>query len=376
MRILFTVDYPWWNGSAYYGVTMAQAMAGSGHDVRVVGRAESPPVERAIGLGLQVVTGVDLRERSVWKLRGGVLALRGEIDRFDPDVIISHDGASHTLSCAAAMLAGKRPLQIRGRGDIRPPSDHPLSRWLYTRRTDAFLLSGEFMIRRGDFGGVVGREMIHVVYPSIDVAGYEAGVRPGSLREELGIPEEAPLAGIVARYDPVKGHETLIGAARALRSRFPEARFLSSGAEENIRIEQLRKMSVQMDCADVYSFLDRRGSSAEIISSLDVGVIASRGSEAVCRVLLEYMVAGVPVVATSVGVIPEVLEDGVTGFLVPQDNPEEMAQKLGRLMEDRDLRERMGKEGRKRVEERYSLGCMAARLDEILAGLADRTGGG
>jgi len=369
VRILHTIDYPWWNGSAYYGITVALAMAMKDHNVLVVGREGSPPIEKARELGLKVSTGLDLRGKSQWKGGRGLFALRKVIKGFKPRVVVSHDGDSHTLSCLAMIYSGERPLLIRGRGDIRTPSKHILSWWLYGRRTDAFLLSGDFMIRRGDFKGVVKRDSLHVIHPSIDVTSTTYRRDRERLRDELHVSNESPLAGLVARYDPVKGHDTFLKVAWRLKRLFPEARYLAAGVEEGVKIDHLGRMSREMGLSDRFFFLGRRSSSDEIISSLDVGVIASRGSEAVCRILLEYMLAGVPVVATSVGVIPEVVEDGVTGFLVPPDDYEEMARKVGALFRDRGLREKMGRKGRNRVEEHFSLERMSSELEDLISRL-------
>ncbi len=372
MKILHTIDYPWWNGSAYYGITIALAMAMMDHDVRIAGREGCPPIERARELGLHVIPGVDLRGKRQWRPGGGLVALKRVIQDFQPEMIVSHDADSHSLSYIAARFGGVRPLMLRSRGDIREPSRHPLSRYLYGRKTDAFLLSGDFMIRRGDFKGIVKRDRLHVIYPAIDVNQDLIENHRGMLRKELGVPEDCPLTGLVARYDPVKGHETFIKVAWRLDRLFPEARYLTAGVEENLEVEKLRRMSREMGLVDKFSFLGKRTSPYEIIASLDIGVIASRDSEAVCRVALEYMAAGVPVVASAVGVIPEVVEDGVTGFLVPPDDYEAMARSVGALLKDRELRERMGKEARKRVDDQFGMERMMTRLEGLVSHL---TGG-
>ncbi len=374
MRILHTIDYPWWNGSAYYGVTIALAMSMKDHDVLVVGREGSPPIEKAVELGLNVITGLDLRGKRQWRGGRGLFALRKVIREFNPHAVVSHDGDSHTLSCLATISSAERPLLIRGRGDIRTPSNHVLSRWLYGRRTDAFILSGNFMIERGDFKGVAKKGSLNVIHPSIDVTRASSEGDSRRLREELQVADNNPIAGLVARFDPVKGHHTFLKVAGRLKGQFPEARFLAAGAEEGVKVDDLRRISAELGLSDTTFFLGKRSSSAEIISSLDVGIVSSRGSEAVCRVLLEFMAAGVPVVATAVGVIPEVLEDGVTGFIVPPDDWEEMARKVGILLGDKELREKMGREGRRRLESNFSLEGMSVKLEGLLSHLVEARG--
>jgi glycosyltransferase involved in cell wall biosynthesis len=374
MRILVPIDYPWWNGSAYYGISMALALTGRGHDVRVLGREGAPPLQKAREWGLPVRSGFDPRGRGRWSPGAALVPLMRLLRAERPDVVIAHDGDSHTIAALAIALTGARARLMRGRGDIRAPSGHFLGGWLYGRRTEAFLLSGEFMIRRGDFHGRVRRDALHVIHPPIDTRAIAPGSDGGPLRREFGLEAGTPLVGLVARYDPVKGHDTFLRAAWRLRTLFPEAHFLAAGNEEGVRIDRLRKTARELELGDRVHFIGRRSSPAGILAALDVGVIASKGSEAVCRILVEYMAAAVPVVATAVGVIPEVIEDGVTGFLVPPDDHEAMARKIGAFLGDPDLRRRMGYAGRRRVESRFSLERTGESLDAVLSGGAGAGG--
>jgi glycosyltransferase involved in cell wall biosynthesis len=102
-----------------------------------------------------------------------------------------------------------------------------------------------------------------------------------------------------------------------------------------------------------------------------VGVVASVGSEAVSRAALEWMAAGRPVVASRVGCLPDLVIEGETGFLVPPANPRALAQALARFLQEPGLAERMGAAGRRRFDEKFSLGRFADETESLYAQVLD-----
>ncbi|NIO21873.1 MAG: glycosyltransferase, partial [Candidatus Aenigmarchaeota archaeon] len=104
----------------------------------------------------------------------------------------------------------------------------------------------------------------------------------------------------------------------------------------------------------------------DILASFDIFVLPSR-SEGFGRVNLEAMAMGKPVISTNVGGIPEVVLDGVTGILVPPGNSRELAHAIMKLLNDSELRESLGREGRRRVEEHFTLQAHVQRIQEIYA---------
>jgi L-malate glycosyltransferase len=109
----------------------------------------------------------------------------------------------------------------------------------------------------------------------------------------------------------------------------------------------------------------------EFLAGLDVAVLSSR-SEGLSNAVLEYMAAGRPVVATAVGGNPRLIEDGVTGLLVPPDDPAALARAVARLLREPELAARLAREGRRRVEAHYSREAMVRRFERFYLRLVGR----
>ena len=96
-------------------------------------------------------------------------------------------------------------------------------------------------------------------------------------------------------------------------------------------------------------------------------MVASNGSEVICRISVEYMALGKPQVTTDINVLPEIIEEGNNGFVVPVGSAEAMAAKILRLAENAELRKKMGEAGRKRVVENYDYRVVAKRFVDIVS---------
>lgn len=167
---------------------------------------------------------------------------------------------------------------------------------------------------------------------------------PGLLsREALELSAEAQVLGCVARFDQVKGLEILVESLRRLAGRYPRLVLVlvGSGRGERRLQEQVRKAGL----ADRVRFTGELADATRLFSAFDLYVSASRG-EGLPLALLEAMACELPVVATRVTGHVDVVVDGVTGFLTRPGDSEDLARALGRLLDDPELRQRMGRAGR------------------------------
>jgi len=188
----------------------------------------------------------------------------------------------------------------------------------------------------------------------------------GSLRTELGIEPGVPLIVNVARLAPVKGHAVLVRAMADVARRVPEARLLLVGESWAGEPEGLRSLARELGIEDAVVFTGQREDVTRILADAAVCVCSSIGSEENSRAVSEYMAAGRPVVATSVGVIPELVDDGTSGLLVDPDDPDGLGRALVTILEDRELADQMGREGRRLARERVSVESFAVRLGQAL----------
>lgn len=175
--------------------------------------------------------------------------------------------------------------------------------------------------------------------------------------------------GLVARLDHWgKGHREFFTALAALPDGYPvEALIIGGGRRE----AEMRRLAAELGLAGRVHFLGQRDDVPDLLSALDLFVLPSH-SEGVSLALLEAMAAGLPVIATAVGGLPEVVTDGDNGLLVPPEDPEALATALERLLEDPALAQRLGANARRHVEENFSLERLGREINEIYTELIKR----
>jgi glycosyltransferase involved in cell wall biosynthesis len=167
---------------------------------------------------------------------------------------------------------------------------------------------------------------------------------------------------VVANLRREKGHEVLIDAAVDLLRRVPDAAFEFVGAGPELDALVARTEARQVRRA--FTFLGHRNDVAARLAAADIFVLPSR-SEAFPNAVLEAMAAGLPIVASGVGGICELIDDGRTGLLVPAGDPRALADRLGRLMGDPALADRLGEAARVEARARYSFDRMVAAFDSL-----------
>jgi glycosyltransferase involved in cell wall biosynthesis len=170
------------------------------------------------------------------------------------------------------------------------------------------------------------------------------------------------LLGLVARLHRQKGLGDLLAAVAWVRERVPDVRLLLIG-EGELR-DELEAQARALGLSGAVIFAGIRTDVAEIVAALDIFVLPSLW-EGTSNAVLEAMAAGLPIVATAVGGTPEVVVDGVTGLLVPPRDPSALAGALVTLLQDADLRHRMGRAGRERVKQYFSLERMVRRTEAL-----------
>jgi L-malate glycosyltransferase len=227
-----------------------------------------------------------------------------------------------------------------------------LSRWKY-RQVDCFICASD-AIRRIVVSDGIPRKRTVTVHEGIDL-GRVSAAPPATLHQELWLPHEAPLVGNVAALVPHKGQRHLVEAAARVLPEHPDARFIIAGEgelraslEQQIRQHHLEKHVMLVGFrADILSL--HKAFDLFAMSSVTEGLGTS---------LLDAMACGKPVVATTVGGIPEVVVHEQTGLLVPPRDPPAMAAAIVRLLADPGLRRQMGEAGLARVRTHFSAEAM------------------
>jgi glycosyltransferase involved in cell wall biosynthesis len=188
----------------------------------------------------------------------------------------------------------------------------------------------------------------------------------GQLRAELGVKSDIPLIGIVARLVPIKRHEWFLEAADKVRQRYPECQFLLVGDGERRR--ELEHLAGQLGLTRQVHFLGWRCDLERIYADLDLVALTS-ANEGSPVSLIEAMAAGRPVVSTQVGGVADIVEDKVTGLLVPPGDATALAEAITTLLDDSQRRSRMGKTGRERVYPAFDAQRLVRDIDQLYTNL-------
>lgn len=302
---------------------------------------------------------------SLAALAQGVRLAR-DLRRGRVQVVHAYGFYSNVFAVPAARLAGVPAVvaSIRDMGDLWTPAQRRAQR-IACRLADCVLVNAE-AVRRQLVAEGYDPLKIAIVRNGVDLSRFAGASPKGRLRQELGLPAEAPLVAAISRLNPLKGIEYFLEAAAILAGRFPEARFLVAG--EGAQREALEGRAERLGLGGRVAFLGARLDVPEILGEATVSVLPSL-SEALSNVLIESMAAGVPVVATDVGGNPEVVEDGATGLLVPPCDGKALAWGIGALLEDPALAARMGRAARERALARFSIERMLRETGDLYTGL-------
>jgi glycosyltransferase involved in cell wall biosynthesis len=245
-----------------------------------------------------------------------------------------------------------------------------INRWLARRTARIIAVSAPVRDDILRYDGVDPSKVV-VIPNGVEPDRFDIPLTRAEARERLGIPAEHFLIGTVGRLEEQKGLQYLLDAVRILRRGGKNAFLLvaGSGREE----ARLREQATRDGIEDAVFFLGPRRDIPELYRAMDVFALPSLW-EGGPITLLEAMASGLPVVATPVGFVPEVVRDGVNGFLVPLRNPALLADVLWGLREDPARAESAGRQGKATVRERYThrhlAGKVMAVYEEVLPGFS------
>jgi glycosyltransferase involved in cell wall biosynthesis len=209
---------------------------------------------------------------------------------------------------------------------------------------------------------------IHVVTNGIPPQPEPSGA---DVRAELGIRADAQVLGAVAVLREQKRLDVLIEALGALVERLPDPHLIIAGDDAGFgNRPRLEAVVESLGLASRVHLIGRRDDVVDVLAALDVACLSS-DYEGMPLSLMEYMAAGKPIVATRVGGVPEIIDDGVEGLLVPRRDPEAIAAAAERLLLDRPLASSLAEAARERQQTELSLSAVVARVESLYEGLCE-----
>jgi glycosyltransferase involved in cell wall biosynthesis len=328
----------------------------SRYEVRALSLSAGAAVQRLRSLGVTVEVldesddALAVRELAAW------------LRREEIDLVHAHMFRAEVIGTRAAVAAGTAAIVATVHSSrVRSPEDVRLLASL-TPSMDRLIVPSEAIKRKVRAEGRDGARFA-VVPNGIDLSRFSGPVRPCALRGEF-ISPSAPLLGVVARLEPEKGHRFLIDAMPAILRAVPETWLAVIGEGSEARALRSQAASLGGAVARKIVFTGRRDDVSALTADLTIAVLPSL-REAQGISLLEAMARRVPVVASAVGGIPEVVTDGVDGRLVPPGDPVALAGAIVELLRDPELRLRLGDAGYATVADRFSIDAQVRRIQVV-----------
>jgi glycosyltransferase involved in cell wall biosynthesis len=295
-----------------------------------------------------------------------VRALTAHLARVRPDVTHTHmyraDVVGTRASIALTEAGHRRPYVVSTvhSSRVRSAEDRELLRRL-TPHMDQLIAVSQSIEQKIVDEHRTGAP-VKLIYNGVDLERYDHQEPCCTLRDEYGMEPGSQIVGVVARLEPEKGHQTLIEAWPHVLREVPDAYLLIVG-EGSLR-DSLEQLAAANKVAHRVVFTGRRDDVPAVTAALDIAVLPSR-REAQGLSILEAMALSRPVVASDVGGIPEMVQDGVTGLLVPHDDPPALARAIVRLLKDHAFADTIARAGHDLVHDRFCIELMVKAIEQI-----------
>lgn len=282
-------------------------------------------------------------------------------------VVHAHGFYTNTFGVLGATLAGV-PVRIASRREtewLRTPAQRRLEQVVF-RLAQAVVANADAVGRQVVAAGVPAGKVL-TVHNGLDTARLTPRLSRAEALARFGLPEGRRLVTIVANlHHDVKDHPTFLRAARRVRERVAEAAFVVAG--EGKLEGEYRALASELGIGDDVFFTGRCEDVGDLLAVSDVCVLSSK-AEGFSNSILEYMAAARPAVVTDVGGAREAVEDGRNGYVVAPGDDAALAGRVASLLEDPEGARRMGEEGRRIVEAKFSCGAQLARTESLYESL-------
>jgi glycosyltransferase involved in cell wall biosynthesis len=242
---------------------------------------------------------------------------------------------------------------------------------LLNLRTNAVMANSQEAKRVAVAAESLDPDKVAVVYQGLDMTVFNLGLGDASVSERLGIPRSSRVIGIVANLRPVKDIPLFLRAARLVAQEFDDVVFLIAGHGE--QYQELCQLACELGLQERVFFTRGEGKIMDYLSRMCIACLSSF-SEGFSNAVMEYMAAGLPVVATDVGGNRDAIVDGQTGYLVRERTPEALAKPLIHLLRNEDLRLQMGLAGFQRCTEYFEVSKTIRQLEQFYDSLATSIG--
>ena len=367
IKVLHVHTLPVISGSGINVLLTMKGLRLKGYDVELATKGDGELIKEVEKEGFKVRAISHFnQEINLYKDIMALFELIYVIKKYRYDIVHTHNSKAGFIGRLAAKICGT-PLVIHTvHGFAFHDFERPWRRKLFiflerlaAKWADKLIVISNPLKDWGLRLGIGKKEQYVLIYSGIEIDKFKVNIDVNKKKEEFGIRPDELVVGVVAKLWEGKGHECVLKAVKDVIKKVPNVRFMFVG--EGYLYRSLKELRDKLGLADYVIFTGFRKDIPEITSIFDVAVLASY-FEGLGRVILEAMVCGKPVVATKVGGIVDIVEDAVTGLLVPPNNQVALSGALVKLLSNEDLRKKIGENAKKRIDERFSSQAMVDKI--------------
>lgn len=349
MRILQVCSVTTFGGGEQHLADLARGLADLGHEVYAA-TVPGSPLSAELSF---------LSERNTLALSRNYLKNLPNLAAFvrarDIEIVHAHAARDYHLAALAVRMASQSRLVLT-RHVLFPlrAINKPL-----LKGADRVIAVSQAVAESLRRDGVIESSKITVVHNGIDIDRFDGSVAAAD--------DSRFLVGTVGHLAPIKGHDVFVRAAALISARHPDVRFIVVGEDkspEMVHRKSLESLVKELGVSRIVTMPGWKDDMPAVLSSLSLFVSAAR-SEPFGLAIVEAMAAGLPIVATSSEGALEIIEDGVSGKLVPADNPEALAEAIEDLLANPRERSLLGRNAQLAARERYSLQRMALDTERV-----------
>lgn len=353
MKVFHTESSLGWGGQENRTLNECLGLRSRGIEVAVVAPPSARLLDRAAQSGIATYAVVMRRSLDPF----AILALARLLRKERPDIVSTHSGRDTIIAGLAAQLVPRRPRIVRTRHLILPIT----SKFTYAVLPD-HVVGVSRAVREYLVGTGLHADAVTAVPTGIDFTRFDRTATAAPLRAELGLAPDTLIVGTMAILRKKKGHHHLLEAAAQVVRQVPRVHFVFSG--NGPQEENLRRQAGELGLEGRVSFLGLRRDVPEVLAAFDLFVLPTR-QEALGTAFIEAQAMGVPVIGSRVGGVPETLQEGESGLLVPPEDPRALAAAIVELAQDADRRERMGACGSAFVRKHFSVDAMVEGMLDV-----------
>ena len=302
---------------------------------------------------------------AVFQRRSAIRRLGALVGQLDPALVHVNDiwWVPHTVRALASGRSHSMPIVAHVRQEIEPEK---VGRYELDRVEVAIAISRQ--IEQSLITGGVSMSRVRTLYSGIDCSSRQSTRDDQAIRRLIGVPNEAVLLGTVANLFPRKGYEVMLRALPAIVHAVPTVHYVIVGSDDHGYADRLTRLASELTIADRVHIVGFQDPVQPFLAALDLYLHPAL-MEGFGIAVVEAMAMGKAVVATTAGGLPEVVAQGETGLLVPPGDVDSLAATVVSLLKDKVRREQMGRCGKARAQEHFSLDASVMQVEQLYGGV-------